>query len=136
DHGVRNIPQPLAKDDGAHVGLYTWLPGKVPETASPDCIEAALAFLLAVNAAPRNPAALDPGAEACFSLDEHIATIDRRVARLSLIDAEAPHFTAAESLIAGRLNPVWQRVKTRLLESAQQLDIPLDARLDDASLCV
>jgi hypothetical protein len=120
--GVRNIPQPLAKDAAAHAGLYGWLPGTTLSTALPEHVEAALQFLLALNAPPCDPMALDPGSEACFSLSEHIATIDRRVARLSAIDPEVPQRAAAESLIRERLQPTWHRVRSILLNHAKQLE--------------
>ncbi|MEJ0016639.1 MAG: phosphotransferase [Acetobacteraceae bacterium] len=114
DRGVRNIPRPLAKDDAAHAGLYTLLPGAAPAEVSAWHVAAALDFLLAVNAAPRDPAALDPGSEACFSLAEHVATIDRRVARLGALDPAAPLHAAAQALVAERLAPLWDRVRVSL----------------------
>ncbi len=135
-HGVRNIPRPLAKDDAAHVGLYAWLPGSVVAAVSPEYVEAALSFLLAVNAEPRSPAALDPGSEACFSLNAHIATIDRRVARLADIDSEVPHHAAATVLVHARLRPSWDHVRARLLNGADRLGIGVEDRLDDALLCI
>lgn len=135
-HGVRNIPQPLAKDEAAHAGLYSWMSGHLLDSVAPGHIEAALDFLLAVNAPPRDPAALDPGSEACFSLRQHIATIDRRVERLAIIDADVPLRDAAEALIRTRLVPTWERVRAIILAGAEQLGIGLDAALDEASLCI
>jgi hypothetical protein len=136
--GVRNIPQPLARDDSAHAGLYTLLSGKplVAGNVTATHVTAALDFLLAVNAAPRDPAALDPGSEACFSLNEHIATIDRRVARLAGLDPEAPHRDAADALVRDQLGPTWDMVRTRLLSGAQRLGIREADRLSDAELCI
>ncbi len=136
--GVRNIPQPLARDDSAHAGLYTLLPGKplVAGDVTAAHVTAALDFLLTVNAEPRDPAALDPGSEACFSLNEHIATIDRRVARLAGIDLEAPHRDAAEALVRNRLGPTWAKVKKTLVDSARSLGIREADRLSDAALCI
>ena len=136
--GVRNIPRPLARDESAHAGLYTLLPGK-PLTAGDVTaahVTAALDFLLAVNADPRDPAALGPGSEACFSLNEHIATIDRRVARLAEIDPDAPHRDAADALVRGQLGPTWAKVRTRLMDGARRLGIHADDRLSDADLCI
>jgi Phosphotransferase enzyme family len=136
--GVRNIPQPLARDDLARAGLYTLLPGHtlVAGNVTSDHIDAALAFMLAVNGAPRDPAALDPGSEACFTLNEHIATVDRRVGRLARLDPGAPHRIAAETLIDTRLRPTWDCVRVALQDGALRLGIGLDCRLDDAALCI
>ena len=136
--GVRNIPQPLARDENVHAGLYTLLPGKplVAGDVTPTHVTAALDFLLAVNIDPRDPTALDPGSEACFSLNEHIATIDRRVARLAGLDPEAPHRAAADALVRDKLAPAWDSVKAALLDGAQRLGIRSDERLQDADLCI
>lgn len=136
--GVRNIPRPLARDDSAHAGLYTLLPGKplVAGDVTAAHVAAALDFLLAVNADPRDPAALEPGSEACFSLNEHIATIDRRVARLAGLDPEAPHRSAADALVRDRLGPTWDKVKATLTNGARGLGIHADDRLSDTALCI
>lgn len=136
--GVRNIPQPLARDASAHAGLYTLLPGKplVAGDVMTTHVSAALDFLLAVNADPRDPTALAPGSEACFSLNEHIATIDRRVARLAGLDPDAPHRDAAEALVRDRLAPTWSIVKAVLLANVQRLGIGEGHRLPDSDLCI
>ena len=136
--GVRNIPRPLARDEGAHAGLYSLLPGHAVAASSIAAahVDAALAFVLAVNAAPRDPNALDPGSEACFSLREHIATIDRRVARLAAIEPDLPNRTNVETFIAASLHPTWSRVRSTLVDAAHHLGVDLDDRLDAARACV
>lgn len=136
--GVRSVPEPLAQDDAAHAGLYARVPGR-PLTAGEITaahVRGALDFLLAVNATPRDPAALDPGSEACFSLAEHIATVDRRVERLAEIDVDAPLAAEAEALVRSKLMPMWQHVRGSLLHGAQRLGIAPEAPLPDAELCV
>jgi hypothetical protein len=137
DRGARNIPRPLARDDTTHAGLYSLVPGR--RLAAGDIlashIDAALEFMLAVNTGPRDPAALDPGSEACFTLNEHIATIHRRVAQLATIDPALPHGDAAEVLIRTRLRPLWKRVAAEVLDGARVSGVAPDRRLDDASLC-
>lgn len=136
--GVRNVPQPLACDDAAGAALYTLLPGAAPNSGAITAhhVDAALALLLAVNAEPRDVSALDPGSEACFTLDEHIATIDRRVARLHTIDPDVPHAAEAAALIAGRLDPLWRTVRAGVYAGAGQLGISPDAPLDDRSMVI
>jgi phosphotransferase family enzyme len=138
DRGVRNVPRPLARDDVAHAGLYGFLPGRTLKAGDVTGrhVDAALDFLLAINAAPRDPALLDPGSEACFTLHEHIATIDRRVTRLVGIDRAIPHHDAAEAFIRTKLYPVWDRVRGALLDAASALKIEPDRRLEDAGTCV
>jgi len=119
-HGVRNVPRPLAQAEHTHAALYSLLPGRTLRAGEVTSahVDAALDFLLAVNAAPREVLALDPGSEACFSLGEHIATIERRVVRLATIDPSAPQRAAAEALIRERLRPAWDKVSAALSRGA------------------
>lgn len=146
--GVTNIPRPLARDEAAHAGLYTLLPGAVPAAGAvgPEHVEAALDFVLAVNAGrrapdaldarPHEPEALDAASEACFSLREHIATIDRRVGQLGLLDPALEERAAVEALIATRLRPAWQVVRSGLLDAARRIGLDPDEAIAGPDRCV
>jgi hypothetical protein len=115
--GVRAVPEPLASDRDRRLGLYAHLPGRKiePGAVRPGHVEAALDFVLAINAPPRADAAALPAAsEACFSVAAHLATVDRRVRLLASLDPEAPMRAEAERFVAARLAPAWDRVRTRV----------------------
>jgi hypothetical protein len=90
----------------------------------------ALDFIIGLNRAKAgaDAAALMAGSEACFSLAEHLALVDGRIARLSAadLDNEARHW------IGGQLLPLWERVKETVLGKAAERGVSLDERLDDA----
>jgi hypothetical protein len=136
--GVRALPQPLARDEARHAGLYAFVPGRRLAGAEVATwhVDAALDFVLAVNAAPRQPEKLGPGSEACFSLAEHVATVERRVARLAVLDAMTPHRDAVEAFVRHRLRPTWDAVKADLLRRAASFGIAADATLPDGAVCV
>src|SRR6202035_1122186 len=73
--GVRVVPEPLASDYKSRAGLYGFIPGRklLASEIRPRHVEAAIEFVLAVNAVPRSPEALAPASEACFSLTDHVA---------------------------------------------------------------
>lgn len=125
--GLRNIPQPLARDPAHHAALYSFLPGERlrADQVAPWHVDAALDFVVALNAAGDAP--LAPGAEACFTAQEHIATIEQRLARVDTIVLTDTASTAAVRFVADRLRPVWARVHARLVQYLQQADISLDA---------
>jgi hypothetical protein len=125
--GLRDIPQPLARDPARHAALYSFVPGTRlrPEEVAPWHVEAALDFVLALNAAGNAP--LGPGAEACFTAGEHIATIARRLARVDTIEPTDPASTAAATFVATRLRPAWTQVHTRLVAHLHQAGIALEA---------
>jgi hypothetical protein len=136
--GVRAVPEPLASDATARVGLYGFVPGRklLATELKPHHIDAAIDFVLAVNAAPRSPGALAPASEACFSLADHIATVDRRVARLTTLDPAAPHVQAALRLVNGTLLPKWSAVKARLTKDAHDAGLEIDRALRPDECCL
>lgn len=107
--GLRNVPQPLARDGAAHAGLYGFLPGRRPAAEAIGAAEvaAAAAFVLALNR-PGAGGGLPDASEACFSTAAHAAMVGRRVARLAAgIDPAAPLAEAAAALVQRRLLPAW-----------------------------
>lgn len=118
DRGVRNVPEPLASITSEHAGLYGFIPGARALEITAGDVDAAAAFVAAINAAPREPQVLNPGSEACFSIADHVATVARRVGRLATLDETAPHIDDARSFVR-RLEASWQRVQARIIaESA------------------
>ncbi|MDZ4762505.1 MAG: aminoglycoside phosphotransferase family protein [Alphaproteobacteria bacterium] len=111
--GVRAAPQPLASDPVEHLGLYSMLPGDKLAALDIDeaHVRAAADFVCDVNAPDRSIGHLALGSEACLSLDQHVATVDRRIARLQQIAEDAPHREAAQRLINGDLTCCWNDVK-------------------------
>lgn len=113
---VRTVPEPLAFDRGTNSALYSFVPGKKIEQAAIDqaLVDQAADFILAANASPRDPNKLEPGSESCFSLSDHVATVERRVARLAALDPDAPHRDRAKLLVQESLLPAWENIKTRI----------------------
>jgi hypothetical protein len=136
--GVRAVPEPLASDPTARAGLYSFVPGRklLATELKPQHIDAAIDFVLAVNAAPRSPDALAPASEACFSLADHIATVERRVARLATLDPDAPHVQAAQRLVDAMLLPKWNAVKARLTKDAHDARLEIHRTLRPNECCL
>ncbi|WP_315763358.1 MULTISPECIES: aminoglycoside phosphotransferase family protein [unclassified Bradyrhizobium] len=133
--GIRVVPEPLACAPTEQAGLYSFVEGRKLTAAelTPDHVEAAIDFVLAVNERPRP--ALAPGSEACFSLADHISTIERRVARLAKLDDDVPHVAEARQFVAS-LRLIWDAVKglieARALLGGLAMDAPLS--VDDSCL--
>jgi hypothetical protein len=134
--GIRAVPEPLACDAAAHAGLYGFVAGRklLASELKPAHIDAAIDFVLAVNARPRPQPA--PGSEACFTLAEHISTVDRRVARLVTLDPDAPHVEEARSFVATRLLPGWAAVKSQLAADAHATGLALEQALSADDCCL
>jgi hypothetical protein len=134
--GIDVVPEPLACDMSLQAGLYGFARGRklAASELEPAHIDAAIDFILAVNAHPR--AALAPASEACFSLAEHIATVERRVSRLATLDPDVPHAGRAQQLISARLLPAWTTVKLRLASDAAAAGLALDRTLSPDECCL
>ena len=120
--GVRNVPQPLATEPQSHAGLYSFVAGHklAPGTVTGAHVDAALDFVATVNARGREMASFAPASEACFSLAEHVATIEKRVERLADLDPEAPLRDQAAAFLASELRPVWAAVRARIATEGSQ----------------
>ena len=134
-HGVRAIPRPLACDRGAGLGVYEFLAGGkiTPGEVTAAHVDEAADFFVAVNRHRHDPdaAQLPVASEACFSLTEHLACVDRRLTRLGGIEPESDMHRRAAALVATRLAPTWQRVRAAVAAGDLPLDEPLaaDARV-------
>ena len=134
--GIRNLPEPLACDATEHAGLFGFVPGRnlTASEVTQAHVDTAIDFVLAVNTRPRP--ALAAGSEACFSLSEHIATAERRVERLKMLDATAPHLAEVQSLVSTRLLPAWAAVKSRLMADASAAGLSMDEPIGADERCL
>lgn len=114
--GLRCVPRPLGRDDEGGAGLYGFLPGRPLSPAEPTAadVDDALAFLRALNATPRAGAALGPAAEACFSVPEHLARVERRVERLEGLPVHDDVSARAARFVADELRPAWRELRARI----------------------
>lgn len=135
DHGIRSLPQPLACDRAAGLGLYEFIAGRklAPGEVTAAHVEEAAGFFAAVNRHRHDEtaASLPIASEACFSISEHLACVDRRVARLATIAAESDLHREAQKLVAARLVPAWHHVRAAVATGGPPLDVALatDARV-------
>jgi hypothetical protein len=133
---IRVVPEPLARDPAEQAGLYSFVQGRklTASELTAAHVDAAIDFVLAVNERPRP--ALAPGSEACFSLAEHIGTIERRVARLATLDADVPHVAEARQLIATMLQPAWDTVKALIAAGAARQGLAMNQALSVDESCL
>jgi hypothetical protein len=134
--GVRMVPEPVACDRAERAGLYSFVKGRklTASELTQAHVDAAIDFVLAVNEQPRPQ--LASGSEACFSLIDHVATVERRVARLSTLDAAAPHAHEAQRLVSSKLVPAWTAVKARLTASAAAAGVKMEHTLTSGERCL
>jgi hypothetical protein len=140
DVGVRSLPRPLACDAAAGLSLFEFVAGRSLHgtTVGEADVGAAVEFFRDLNAARSHPTAgsLPVASEACFSIDDHLATVDRRVARLKTVPAAAAVDHAAAGFVTAELAPAWENVKAAARRSVADLGLKADRRLAAADHCL
>ena len=131
---VINVPKPLVCDHEGRFGLYSFVDGVKlrPEEINTREIEEALKFVISLNSAPRDLTNIPKGSEACFSVEEHINTIDIRVNKLQLIDNKVPLAQEVQDFVKSVVNPKWAAVKANLLNKAQAQN----QKIGPSSICI
>src|SRR5437764_14677885 len=77
---IRRTPEPLAWSPEERLGLFTFVPGRKlqPDEVNAGRVPEALDFLTEINAGRDSASRAIPlASEACFSLPEHLACVDR-----------------------------------------------------------
>lgn len=136
--GVDCVPRPLARDEAAGLALYEHIDGKKPAPGEigRNEVAAAAAFFLALNSKQRAAATeLPTAAEACFSIGDHLALVDRRIARLGEIEGASAVDSRAAAL-AGELALRWKRIRATAASQSQDLGWALDAELSWEDRCI
>lgn len=138
ENGLRCVPRPLACDPLRKLGLYEFVEGR-PLTAGeiglPE-VQQAIDFFRELNRHKRQPAAreLRNASEACFTLEQHLACVQRRVERLCAAD-EARAFEA-RTFVSRELAPAWERIRGQVLSQAAAAGLSPDAPIPREDECL
>jgi hypothetical protein len=139
-HGLTGLPQPFAKDPTARLGLYEFVDGRrlAPEEVDAMAVEAALEFFASANAPAllANAGNLPVASEACFSIAEHLATVNRRLARLASLSRETTLDGEAADFLGNALHPLWRALERHVVAAADRIGIGAQDRLMDGERCI
>ena len=126
--GLRCVPQALACEPDMHLGLYEFVEGRrlQPEEISEARIVEAARLFGALNetSSRRGAASLPIASEACFSVAEHLAMVDTRLARFAGTQARAGVDRDAMDFVEA-LRRAWSGHKERILSGAGNPADPL-----------
>jgi len=140
NHGIKCIPRPLARDAQASVGVYAFVNGRRlnPNQVRHQHLMAAAGLLNDLSRHRSAPDAdrLQDASEACFSLQDHVAHVDRRVRAFDQIDGLSDAAAEAAGFCNNRLRPVWERVCETALRRADRLGIATDVKLKRTQRCI
>jgi len=120
-NGVTCVPEPLATDPANHTSLFEYVHGRPlqPDEVSEQHVKQAAGFVAQVNRHREQAAAsqLLNAAEACFSIEEHIHCVDRRVHRLVALPASDSLDQELQNWMKQSLVPAWQTIESRIRNS-------------------
>ncbi len=139
DAGISCVPKPIICDPERGIAAYEYITGhKIPAHCLQEChIAHALDFFEAINKkdGPDTLKKIMPAAEACFSLRDHLESVNRRVERLlhmdmeSAIDRDAVHFVRYD------LIPIWEKIQKDILRQSKHF-FSIDDSLPDSDICI
>jgi hypothetical protein len=135
--GIRCIPEPIAEHATLGVALYGWVHGRklTPTEVQPKHVHQAMAFVRSLNS-PRETGIQRHASEACFSLQDHLQTIARRVQRLRTIQACSPIHIEAKQWIEQEFSPFALHLIAYARWKAQQLGLDLSEPLPVEDRCL
>jgi hypothetical protein len=127
--GIDALPNPLAKDSENGAALYEFIKGNRVETVGSTEILLAARFIEKINQQRGNKAfrALPHAAEACYSFQEHVASVDRRIDRLNQMESDSNLDREARFWVEKELIPAWKKIREQIV---RQKD--LEKKLDQA----
>jgi hypothetical protein len=132
DLGLRCVPRPIASEPELGLALYEYVAGRqlVRDDVVAERVAEAGRFFAALNTpASRTRAThLGTASDACFSVAEHLGSVDRRVERLALIPRTTPIDRGASTL-GHDLSRAWARLRARLVAQISDAERPVPAAL-------
>ncbi len=126
--GLKTVPTPVARSSADHLGVYEFIDGAkiTSDTLQPQHMRSAAQFIAALNGTSRRNAVLPPASEACFTIEQHLDMVDRRLQRLLDIAGDGDLQRKAQDLVR-RLTDAWRRRRAQIAAAAIP-DLPEDDR--------
>ena len=130
--GIEALPKPLAKDSKNGAALYEFIKGSRVEAVGSTEILLAARFIEKINKQRENKMfrALPNAAEACFSLEEHVGSADRRIDRLTQMESDSNLDREARFWVEKELIPSWKRIRDEIGRGKEtERDLDQDMRI-------
>lgn len=121
ESGVGGVPRAWAADSLEGLALYEFVEGHRPTSLGKEELREAGNFIADLNArrSVRGFQSLSAAAEACFSIQEHVASVERRMERLQGMEEETDLDRAAKDWVKSSLWPAWRRIRKNLEASPE-----------------
>lgn len=134
EHGIRCIPRPIAADREHGWAVYEYLEGTPVDSqdVTREDLREAIAFLTRLHRLTRETGsrALPLAAEACFSVQAILDTLERRVRRLSAVRDDGASHAALRAFLAEAFLPSLEQVTAWCAARLSRQGGSLDAELE------
>jgi thiamine kinase-like enzyme len=124
--GVTWGPEPLERDEKHHATLFEFIEGRrlQKDEVNDSHVEQAAQFVAEVNLHRGHPLAtsLPVAAEACFSYEDHVACVDRRINRLTALPVTSAIDKQLQDWLQSSLVPAWGQIVETLRSAVDPED--------------
>ncbi|WP_292369189.1 phosphotransferase [Methanoregula sp. UBA64] len=138
--GISCVPKPVICDHDQGIAIYQYISGSriLTNGLHPDYIDQALSFFEAINRRDNTGKGkyLQPAAEACFCLQDHLECVNRRIMSLLQIDAESSVDREAIDFVRQEISPRWKYIQTHIHEQEILRSHGSKERLSDRDIII
>jgi len=122
---LKQTPVALNWDAAERVGMFSFIEGTRVTTVELRHVRAALDFIADLNAQRQIPeaVALPDASEANFSIEAHLASVQRRVARASALTVQDSLDQLAAEFVTQELLPAWHAVRAGIADQYTPLEL-------------
>ncbi len=112
DNGIRCIPEPLFSSEKENLGLYSFVPGRPASKSdiSKNTIQQAIDFFLNLNIFKNKASYLPNASEACFTIDDHLNLVEKRIKNLVLLSKNSEIYKDLSNFVNYNLIPKWEKI--------------------------
>jgi len=123
--GIKSIPKPIMKIGSLNSALYQYMQGRklLESEITRGHIDEVSNFIIAINSFSKFANEFPPASEACFTISEHIQSVERRVQQLRILDASAPYKAKADLFVNKKLLPLWNEIRSKVIGSLDHQDV-------------
>lgn len=138
-NGIRQIAEPILWDSEKHIALFGFIKGRklLPYEVSEKHVLQALEFIIGLNRFrnQQSASAFSPASEACFNLDDHFSSVEKRLQRFEGLAADNDLVLEAVRFVKKNLRPAFDRIKEMgLKKGGQPYNIDIFVTGDDKIL--
>ncbi|MFA6502205.1 MAG: hypothetical protein WCT85_05390, partial [Parachlamydiales bacterium] len=95
--------------------------------------QAVINFFLSLNLNRQRALDLPKASEGCFSIQEYLNIIEKRIQNLIQVEEKHVHF---KDFLAKELIPFWKKLKENTIKKANELNFLVDSKLSIDELCI